>query len=966
MSESRYHLSVLGKPGITDSAGHAVDLPIGKPLALFSFLALEIKFASRDELCEMFWPDSTRGRAQASLRQAVWLLRKVLGPEALPGEGDFLGPAGEHISTDVERVESLLSAGMVLEASELWRGDPFSELSLPDAPEWSRWTDEIRSRYEWRLEESLWVEGQSLRKAGDTKEALRWFRRGVAIRPYSPRCHVGLLECFLELGLLTEAEEALGRARGVFEDGLDEDLEASEARILNARRQKLEQKNLCDPALDRLPFVGRTSEFSVLTRLWQSAKNEEPQVVLISGVQGIGKTRLTREFLDFVKADEGGIVHWRAAMVEEDLEWGVASEVVKQLTRIPGAAGISDASTQALALLNPSSAQGAWTTPSSFLTAGFADSIDDLISAVSFEGPLAVVLDDLQWVDHRTRAVIAKVSRTKAPRSAMFLFALEVESSEIDRGRLTRDFGVEPSEMTVLNLAPLSEVDYREALAGRLDLAEDLDRVSSRFLKETSGNPLALEETLLSMRESGLITKGGSGKLRVSTAWMAEATVIERFDQRLFTERLRPLSPNAQVAAASLARFGIPASIPELHQETGLTTDELEQAVQELLSGGLLVWDSDDRLDLVHVAVREGAMALLPAPTSTWPRPRQLKRRAVMGLGVALLLGGVVSLLSGSSSPFSLERFGDGVLLLSTDDSLFLLRSPVSDYRWQSEGVEGTGPYGTSEGGRLILPDGKGHSVFTIRRDQWGEGVLTEVRSDGFRFDLSRLANPARLVGMSPEGSLLVLEEVIGDQVGPAIFRIFGIDRSTGDRLDLHESGSSVLSLDWSRHRLMIAALIGPANEPQGIQQYPGETLVLLTPEGDPVDSISLGQSRTAIWCGDGGGEILFTREEGGSPPSLWRLPVTGSPPRISFGVSEEIALRFPLANTSLACSPNGEGIAYLGLGRSGQQIVIEDLGTGDWQNVPWDGAPLSAESLEIRWASPEPLAIPLVRQTPD
>ena len=956
MDGSRYQLSVLGRPVITDSGGELVDFPSGKPFALFCLLALEIKPASRDELCQIFWPDSTRKRAQGSLRQAVWFIRRVLGTDALPGEGEYLGPAGEHIASDLEQVETLLSAGRIMEASDLWRGDPFSELTLPDAPEWSRWTEEIRSRCEWRLEESLWAEGESLQKAGDSAEALRRYLRGTRIRPYVSRCHVGLLECYLDLGLLSDAEEALAVARKIFEDDLDESLEVCEARILNLRRQTLEQKAPRHRERDRLPFVGRARERSTLARLWNAAKKEEPQVALVCGIPGIGKTGLVREFTDSIRADGGSVVHWRAAKVEEDLEWGVAAELVKQLQGIPGAAGISDASTQALAFLSPSSAKGPWTTPGPFLTAGFTDAIDDLISAVSFEAPVLVVLDDFQWVDRRTKAILTKVCRGKAPRSVMFLLTLEVETPTLDRSTLARDFGVDLTEITVLNLEPLTQDDFGNALGDRLEPSDSVEELSAKLHAQTGGNPLALEEAILTMRESGRLVPVGDGRLRLSPSAASESGLVARPSESPFANRLRLRTPPAQVTAAAVARLGIPASLPELSRESGLSGPELENAVQELLSSGLLVWGSDDRLDLVHSTVREEAMALAPdRPASRRRAPARLwRRRAAMGLGVVMLAAGFLSLLPGFLSSASLERFGGGALVLATDDSLFVVRTGEGRARWQQERLGmfvASNPFG---GRPLVLQRGTARSLFLVDWNELEGPGLSEIRADGSRSRIGALTEQARLVGASPDGSLLLAEEFIEDEWGASAYMITAIERATGERFRFHGSQYPVRSLDWCRRRGLVAVLVGSAGEVPGSTPDPGDRLILVSPDGHPVDSISLGHARSAVWCGAGGDEILFSRDEGGEARSLWRLPVSGSPPQLSFGIPEEISLRLPLASHSVACSPNGEGFVYLGQKGSGPRLLIQGTGFRSWRSVPWDGTLPELASVRLAWLASE------------
>ena len=69
------------------------------------------------------------------------------------------------------------------------------------------------------------------------------------------------------------------------------------------------------------PFVGRAAELGVLQAAVESARARSPQVVLVEGDAGIGKTMLLRHFLDALT----GVVVVRASgeEVEAALPFGV-------------------------------------------------------------------------------------------------------------------------------------------------------------------------------------------------------------------------------------------------------------------------------------------------------------------------------------------------------------------------------------------------------------------------------------------------------------------------------------------------------------------------------------------------------------------------------------------------------------------------------------------------------------------
>src|SRR5262249_42673007 len=68
-----------------------------------------------------------------------------------------------------------------------------------------------------------------------------------------------------------------------------------------------------------VPFVGRGAQVSRLMTLYEQASSGQPQVVLLEGEAGIGKTRLAAAFLDWVKAQGANVLKGRAFQTSQRL-----------------------------------------------------------------------------------------------------------------------------------------------------------------------------------------------------------------------------------------------------------------------------------------------------------------------------------------------------------------------------------------------------------------------------------------------------------------------------------------------------------------------------------------------------------------------------------------------------------------------------------------------------------------------
>jgi DNA-binding SARP family transcriptional activator len=81
--------------------------PSQRPWAVFAYLALASRPVPRAELASRFWPDVLDQSARASVRSALWALRRQLG-DALVVDGERVGLRAPHgIWIDVHEFDRL-------------------------------------------------------------------------------------------------------------------------------------------------------------------------------------------------------------------------------------------------------------------------------------------------------------------------------------------------------------------------------------------------------------------------------------------------------------------------------------------------------------------------------------------------------------------------------------------------------------------------------------------------------------------------------------------------------------------------------------------------------------------------------------------------------------------------------------------------------------------------------------------
>jgi serine/threonine-protein kinase len=186
-------LRVFGSGGVT-SRDHEQDaqelVAQKKPFALLAYLALAEPrgFHRRDRLVGIFWPESEQERARGALRKAVHVVRRRLADDVLRSRGDDdLAIGVDALQCDALEFEMAIESGQLARALELYRGDVLEGFFVPDALEFERWLEEVRTRYRAQAATAAWA--LAVRHEGDARPtlAVETARRAVALAPLDER-----------------------------------------------------------------------------------------------------------------------------------------------------------------------------------------------------------------------------------------------------------------------------------------------------------------------------------------------------------------------------------------------------------------------------------------------------------------------------------------------------------------------------------------------------------------------------------------------------------------------------------------------------------------------------------------------------------------------------------------------------------------------------------------------------------
>ncbi|MEW2036651.1 ATP-binding protein, partial [Streptomyces sp. NPDC005534] len=222
-------------------------------------------------------------------------------------------------------------------------------------------------------------------------------------------------------------------------------------------------------------FVGREAELTALTQSAVQAGQGVPGVVVVEGESGIGKTALVRQALNRLE----GFTVWWAACVPEEQDWAFGA--LQQWLRRVDRAALADFEVlgQPLGPRAAPSAVGA--------------ELVELMDAVQADGPVALVLDDVQWADEESlRALRFLVRRLFADRILLVVTA-RTSSARTGQGHVPghewRRLESDSAHTQVVRLSGLDEGEVSLLAGARHRSASG---VMHRLWQHTGGHPLHL------------------------------------------------------------------------------------------------------------------------------------------------------------------------------------------------------------------------------------------------------------------------------------------------------------------------------------------------------------------------------------------------------------------------------------------------------------------------------------------
>jgi PAS domain S-box-containing protein len=467
-------------------------------------------------------------------------------------------------------------------------------------------------------------------------DPLGWVHCHIARHPRSPDDRAAVPEPLSAIVMKLLAKNAEERYQTA--SGLEADLRRCLAQWQSHGRIDpfpLGVHDLSDRLLIPEKLYGREREIDALLAAFDRVVAQgTPELVLVSGYSGVGKSSLVNGLHKVLVPARGLFAVGKFDQYKRDIPYATLAQAFQTLVR--------------QILVKSEAAVGPWRHALQEALGPNGQLIVNLIPEVEFiigkqlpvpclpsqdeqnrfqlvfrrflsafarpEHPLALFLDDLQWLDAATLELLERLTTDPEVRHLMLVGAYrdnEVSSSH----PLMRTLGAirkAGARMQDIVLAPLVLGDVGRLITDALHCERDVAHPLARLVDEkTAGNPFFVIQFLRALAEEGLLRFDPD-----AAAWSWDLVYIQAKGYTdnvvdLMVGKLKRLPTITQEALKQLACLGNGAAIATLALDYDKSEEDIHAALWEAARAGL-IFRQDGSYVFLHDRVQEAAYALIP------------------------------------------------------------------------------------------------------------------------------------------------------------------------------------------------------------------------------------------------------------------------------------------------------------------------------------------------------------------
>lgn len=617
-NERRPLLSFFGGPEVRQVDGTVVPLTPTQEALLALIWGHESAGVTRRHAIGLLWEEDDTARGRHRLSQVLHELRSRIGvrPVEQPSD-DVLLPAVEAVRSDMLDFRAALEAGALQRAFAIQDRGFATLLRKIPGEGFEDWLQARRTA--WRRE----VRDAAARTwdAHEPRGAWRGAREAAEVLHILDPGNPDTLRKVIEARAMTggfEAAEAAFAAHAEDRGGVEH--VPPETRSLMDRIRRLAgDRDLGEPRESRAPppLIGRQKDLETAREALDRVRRGGFEFVLLQGDSGVGKTRL----LDEIRK-EAHIKGFRCLVARAvELEYRIPLNPLVDALSHPEVGHhlreLEEPWRAVIAQLLPHLPPGMERSEvppiaEASLARRLYDAFWMLLSKIAEDEPTLLFIDDLQWADATTIAVLQFVQRRWTGGALGVICTMRPDLAADREGTEKYLTGADGLDVTRIEVGDLSPADASALVRTLSDDA--LDRATTERLCALGGrNPFYLIELTRDHLE---------GHFSLPEL-PSDAVIIPISIRQLLDPRLEALSAGAAQALGILAVWGRWTGLEDLAAVADRSVEEMVPRVEELERCRLVVIDRD-RVRVAHELFRGAVYHRLSEP-----------RRAMLHRGVA-------------------------------------------------------------------------------------------------------------------------------------------------------------------------------------------------------------------------------------------------------------------------------------------------------------------------------------------
>jgi diguanylate cyclase (GGDEF)-like protein/putative nucleotidyltransferase with HDIG domain len=390
---------------------------------------------------------------------------------------------------------------------------------------------------------------------------------------------------------------------------------AADRALFDAKREGRDKVVLAGTATEGPPqlnftrFVGRTAEVrSLVTALDQSVQGS-PQLHVVVGEAGVGKSTLLRQLLPEARLRGAVMAMGRSLETECRAPYGPWVEIVGALHEQGLVPQRPWPMLERLVPALQAGSSGAGVQSALDATQGFllTQEIVALLRGASDARPIGLVLEDMHWADSASWDVLEHVLAQLTTERIFLALTVRAEDAEFGavrerRQRLSRDERTRERRLERLTAGEVRE--WLHASLHRAELGEDL---LDFVLRHTEGNPFLVTQLMRTLAEENVFTHDGA-----AWVWTLPSTLqLPAGMSDLVGRRLNRLPPEALRILVTAAAIGRTFQVGLLAEAANASVDAVLDAVESGLSASVLEpahEQDDDTYQFAHALLVDGVL----------------------------------------------------------------------------------------------------------------------------------------------------------------------------------------------------------------------------------------------------------------------------------------------------------------------------------------------------------------------